>query len=196
MVKAVLAMVCRVVAVILLVYPAGVSAQMPDFSGTWMFDAAASTGVPRLPAIGGSAGLPASALGGAGRGAPAGTFDPNTGRRSIGQIDINQLVIKQSPADMQVRNGGIDLVYKLDGTEANISALRRPGFPRGKAVWEDATLVITTKQSVYIGNNQYEDRITREAYQLQDGTLVIQRNQPGPDGKPEEAKLVYRRAAS
>ena len=64
------------------------------------------------------------------------------------------------------------------------------------AVWEGSTLVITTKQSVYVGNNQYEDRNSREVYQLQGGALVIQREQPGPDGKLENAKLVYRRVPS
>lgn len=169
-------------------------AQAPDFSGTWMFDASASTGMPKLPSIGGSIGSVVGA-GGEGRAAPAGTFDPATGRRSPGTIDPNRLAIKQSPTELHVTNGGVELLYRLDGTEENISAIGRAGFPRGKAVWESGKVVITTRQSVYRGRGEYADLTGREVYSLEGDVLTIERTETNLEGKAETAKLVYRRAS-
>jgi hypothetical protein len=181
-------------------------AQTTNFSGTWMFDAAKSTGTPELPSIGGSEGTavgpPAGgAEAGRGRGGngaprPAGTFDPATGRRSPGVIDFNKLIIKQSSADINLTHGGVELLYKLDGTERNISALNRAGYPPGKAAWEGGKLVLTTRQSVYKGKGEYVTLERKEVYSLQGGILTIDKTEMTRDGKTITKKLVYTKATS
>ena len=181
-------------------------AQTTNFSGTWMFDASKSNGTPELPSIGGSqgtavrppAGAPGAAPGGAGGGrqAPAGTFDPATGRRSPGVIDFNRLVIKQSPAEISLTFGGVELLYKLDGTERNISALNRAGFPPGKAAWDGGKLVLTTRQSVYKGKGEYVNLEGKEIYTLQNNVLAIDKVEMTRDGKTVTKKLVYNKASS
>ncbi len=103
-----------------LVMPYSAFAQSkPNFSGTWTLDAAKSD---PPPARGG---------GGGGRGGGGG------GRGGGGPVTITQ-----TATDITI---GMQ-AYKLDGSEATIEG--RGGSQKVKAMWDGATLVITTTRDI------------------------------------------------
>jgi hypothetical protein len=140
-------------------------AQNPDLSGTWKFDASKSTGDPVVPRI----------------------FNP-TGVKPTDPT----LVIKQSPTELAVNIGDARLLYKLDGTEANISAEGRAGFPVGKAAWEKGRLVITLTQEVFnAAKGDYMKVPGKETYILSGNTLTVEKSQTMVNGSVQTKKLVY-----
>ncbi len=169
------------------------SAQTADFTGTWTYDAAKSTGVPELVSIGGSEGTAA-------RGRAAGTAPgavPPAGRgRAARTVDSNRLVIKQTPAEINLLDGGVALRFMLDGSENSVSALNRPGYPKGKAAWEGGKLVLSTSQQVYIGKAQFAPRTTRWVYSVDAGVLTIDKTEVSPQGETKNEKLVYSKATT
>ena len=140
-------------------------AQTTDLSGTWKFDASKSMGDPVVPRI----------------------FNP-TGVKPTDPT----LMIKQSPTELLVTIGDANLKYMLDGTEENISAEGRAGFPKGKTAWEKGQLVITLSQEVFnAAKGDYEMVPGREVYSVQGNTLMIEKSQTLLNGKVETKKLVY-----
>ena len=189
-------LVAATLALVLVAAAAG-SAQTPDFSGTWVFDAAKSVGTPTLPSIGGSQGtaVRGDGRGGRGRGpGRAGVFDPATGRISRGPLDFNRMQVTQTPTDVQVVYGGVELAYKLDGSRHNISAMSRPGFPQGQTTVDGGTLVINTTQQVYVGKGEYLTLTNKEIWSLNGNVLTIEKSETTRQGTTEDAKLVYNRA--
>lgn len=171
------------------------AAQTPDFSGTWVFDASKSVGTPTLPAIGGSQGTAVRGDGRGGRGpGRAGVFDPATGRTSRGPLDFNKMQVKQTPTEVQVVYGGVDLAYKLDGSTHNISAIMRPGFPQGKTTWDGKRLVITTSQQVYMGKGEFLTLTNKEVWSIDGNVLTIEKTETTRQRTTENTKLVYNRA--
>jgi hypothetical protein len=176
-------------------------AQPPDFSGTWVFDASKSVGTPTLPAIGGSTGTGIQSGGGPGGGGrggrgplPAGTFDPATGRTSRGSLDFNRMTVKQTPTEVQVVWGGVELAYKLDGSRHNISAFNRPGFPQGQTAWEGKKLVVTYSTQVYAGKGEFLTLNGKEVWSLDGTVLTIEKTETTRQRTTENTKLVYSKA--
>ena len=100
-------------------------AQKKDFSGTWTLDqaatdAAATTTTATTPPAGGGAG------GGGGRGMAG----PITIKQTADALTIE----RQGP------NGAVSTVYKLDGTESEITMGR--GTAKAKARWDADKIVI------------------------------------------------------
>ena len=176
-------------------------AQATDFSGTWRFDEAKSTSTPELVAVGGSEGT-AVARGRAAGAAPGGAPPPPApgraggGGRAVRAVDTNRMIIKQTPADINILDGGVALVYKLDGSENNVSALNRPGYPKGKATWEGSKLVLSTSQQVYIGKAQFAPRTTKQVYSADNGVLTIEKTETSAQGVVKTEKFVYSKVTS
>lgn len=173
------------------------SAQTTDFSGTWVFDASRSVGTLTLPMIGGSQGT-AVRDGGRGRRGRvpgrAGVFDPATGRISRGPLDFNRIEVTQTPTDVRVVWGGVELAYKLDGNRHNISAISRPGFPQGQTTWDGGKLVISTTQQVYVGKGEYLTLTNKEVWSLDGNVLTIEKTETTRQRTTEDAKLIFNRA--
>jgi hypothetical protein len=176
--------------------PAVSLAQTTDFSGTWNFDPSKSQGKPETVSLaGGEAPEVASdgRIGGGGGNANLG--GQPAGGREAKPIDAFRQVIKQSPTEINIVDGGVALVFKLDGTEQNISALNRAGYPKGKAAWEGNKLVLTTRQDVYVGRAQFDTRTIKYIYSLVGGTLTIEKTDTF-QGQTKTTKLVYNKAAA
>jgi hypothetical protein len=144
--------------------------QSADLSGKWQFAKAKSEGVPSVPRIFNSTGAPAGS---------------------------EELLITQTPAAVTIRIGGVVLIYRVDGTEGNISAEGRAGFPAGKATWEGGKLVANLVQEVFsAAKGDYVKVPLKEVYSLSDGALVLERTRTHIDGKTTSEKLVYTKATS
>ena len=143
-------------------------AQTPDLSGTWKFEKSKSTGEPVVPRI----------------------FNPT----GVMPTDPT-LMVKQSPTELNVTVGDARLLYKLDGTEMNISAEGRAGFPVGKTAWEQGKLVITLTQEVFnAAKFNYFKVPGKEVWTLEGNTLMIEKSQTMLDGEVQMKKLVYMKA--
>jgi hypothetical protein len=141
----------------------------PNLAGKWTFDKAKSQGAPTVPRIFNTTGAPAGS---------------------------NELVITQSAAAVNVKIGGVDLIYRLDGTEGNISANGRAGFPIGKASWDGGKLVATLTQEVFsAAKGNYVKVPVKELYSVSGGVLTVERTVTHLDGKTENQKLVYTKAS-
>jgi hypothetical protein len=141
----------------------------PNLAGKWTFDKAKSQGAPTVPRIFNTTGAPAGS---------------------------NELVITQSAAAVNVKIGGVDLIYRLDGTEGNISANGRAGFPIGKASWDGGKLVATLTQEVFsAAKGNYVKVPVKEVYSVSGGVLTVERTVTHLDGKTENQKLVYTKAS-
>ena len=148
----------------------GAAQKSSDLSGKWAFAKAKSQGVPSVPRIFNSTGAPAGS---------------------------EELLITQTPAAVSIQIGGVALVYRVDGTEGNISADGRAGFPVGKATWEDGKLVATLVQEVFsAAKGDYVKVPLKEVYSLSDGALMLERTRTHIDGKTTSEKLVYTKATS
>ena len=79
----------------------GSAQQSADVSGRWVFAKAKSEGVPSVPRIFNSTGAPAGS---------------------------DELMITQTPAAVTIKIGGVVLLYRVDGTDGNISAEGRAGL--------------------------------------------------------------------
>jgi hypothetical protein len=149
---------------------AGRAQKSSDLSGKWTFDKANSQGAPSVPRIFNSTGAPAGS---------------------------DELLITQTPAAVTVKIGGVSLIYRVDGTEGNISAEGRAGFPAGKAAWEDGKLVANLVQEVFApAKGDYVKVPLKEVYALSGGTLTLERTRTHIDGKTTSEKLVYNKASS
>jgi hypothetical protein len=148
----------------------GWAQQSSDLSGKWVFAKAKSEGVPTVPRIFNSTGAPAGS---------------------------DELVVTQTPAAVTIKIGGVVLLYRVDGTEGNISAEGRAGFPAGKASWENGKLVANLVQEVFsAAKGDYMKVPLKEVYSLSDGTLTLERTRTHIDGKTTSEKLVYTKATS
>src|SRR5581483_11888469 len=112
-----------------------------DFSGAWMFDAAKSNGKPEPVSLAGGEAPDVApdgqVAGGRGRAGGGGAGQRGGGRAAAAKpLDFYRLVIKPTPAEITLVEGGISLKWKLDGSEESISALGRAGYPKGKAAWD------------------------------------------------------------
>ena len=173
-------------------------AQTPDFSGTWMFDPSKSVGKPETVSLAGGEApevAPDGRIGGGGGGNAGNLGGQPAGGREAKPIDAFRQVIKQSPSEINIVDGGVALVFKLDGTEQNISALGRAGYPKGKAAWEGNKLVLTTRQDVYVGRAQFDTRTIKYIYSLDRGMLTIEKTD-NFQGQTKTTKLVYNKAAT
>jgi hypothetical protein len=167
------------------------SAQTTDFSGTWEFNTKASQGLPEPVSLAGGEAPAVEANGRVSDGgfaalAAAAGFQLGTGKA----VDAFRLVIKQSADEFNVLDGGVPLLFKLDGSENGISAIGRAGYPKGKAAWDGGKLVLTTKQDVYVGHAQFETRAIKYVYSMSGDTLTIDKTDTF-QGKTKATKLVY-----
>jgi hypothetical protein len=141
----------------------------PDLSGSWTLNNEKSDPAPARGGGGGGRG------GGRGGGVAA------------------QMTIKQTPAQLSVDRtmgqGTQTAVYKLDGTESTNTV--GAGEAKSKAVWQGATLVITTSQMMQGrgGGDPIAVEI-KEVYGLNGGVLTVERTQTTPMGT-NTRKLVY-----
>jgi hypothetical protein len=170
-------------------------AQTADFSGTWAFDPSKSQGKPETVSLAGGEAPEVASDGRIGGGGGNAAGGQPAGGREAKPIDAFRQVIKQSPSEINIVDGGVALVFKLDGTEQNISALGRAGYPKGKAAWEGNKLVLTTRQDVYVGRAQFDTRTIKYIYSLDGGTLTIEKTD-NFQGQTKTTKLVYNKAAS
>jgi hypothetical protein len=159
-----------VLAVLVLALVGQLQAQTPDLSGKYMFAADKSQGTPTVPRIFNTTGAPAGST---------------------------ELQITQTPAAVRVKIGGVELVYRTDGTTGNISADGRAGFPFGNATWEGGKLVANLTQEVFsAAKGDYIKVPVKETYSITDGALTIERLRTHVDGKTDTQKLVYTKSAS
>lgn len=180
--------------VCLLALPSPGWAQTVDFAGTWTFDPAKSKGKPEPVSLAGGESPEVTADGRIGGPAAAVGAQP-AGGRAARPVDAFRLVIKQTPTEINMLEGGVALVFKLDGSEQSISALNRAGYPKGKAAWEGNKLVLTTKQDVYIGKAQFAPRTTKDVYSLEGGMLNIEKSESF-QSDTKTSKLVYTKVTS
>jgi hypothetical protein len=124
-------------------------AQKPDFSGTWTPDETAA---------------PTSGGGGGGRG-------------MAGPITVKQTADSLT-VERQGRNGAMSTVYKLDGSESEITMGQMTA--KATAKWDGSKLVITTK------TDQGENTQT---WSLDGSTLTIERT-----GGRGPGKTTYKKA--
>ena len=124
-------------------------AQKPDFSGTWTPDEAAA---------------PTSGGGGGGRGMAG----PLTVKQTADSLTVER----------QGRNGAMSTVYKLDGSESEITMGQMTA--KATAKWDGSKLVITTK------TDQGENTQT---WSLDGSTLTIERT-----GGRGPGKTTYKKA--
>lgn len=194
--KASIKYVLAATAVCLLALPSTGWAQTADFSGSWAFDQAKSMGKPEPVSLAGGESPEVAADGrvGGGAAAAAGGGQPAGGREAR-PVDFFRLVIKQTPAQVDLLEGGVALAFKLDGSSNGISALGRAGYPKGNAAWEGNKLVLSTTQDVYIGKAQFAPRNTRDVYSLEGGVLTIEKTETF-QADVKKAKLVYTKSAT
>jgi hypothetical protein len=148
----------------------GSAQQSADLSGKWVFAKTKSEGVPSVPRIFNSTGAPAGS---------------------------DELLITQTPAAVTIKIGGVVLIYRVDGTEGNISAEGRAGFPAGKAAWDGGKLVANLVQEVFsAAQGDYVKVPLKEVYSLSDGSLILERTRTHIGGKTTSEKLVYTKATS
>ncbi len=141
----------------------------PELSGQWVFVPEKSQGTPTVPRIFNSTGAPAAST---------------------------EIVIAQTATHVSVKIGGVELVYRLDGAETNVSADGRAGFPIGKAAWEGGRLVVTLTQEVFSpAKGDYVKVPIKETYSLADGVLTLERARTHANGKSDTQKLVYSKAS-
>ncbi|MGE3704899.1 MAG: hypothetical protein AB7I13_06475 [Vicinamibacterales bacterium] len=159
-----------VLALVVLAMVGRLQAQTPDLSGKYVFAADKSQGTPTVPRIFNTTGAPAGS---------------------------NELEVTQTPAAVRVKIGGVELVYRTDGTTGNISADGRAGFPFGNATWEGGKLVASLTQEVFsAAKGDYIKVPVKETYSISDGTLTLERQRTHVDGKTDTQKLVYTKSAS
>jgi len=185
--------VAAVLVVCGLAMPGVARAQTPDLSGTWMFDQAKSQGRPEPVSLAGGESPEVTAEGRIGGGGGGG--GQAAGGRDSKAVDPFRLVIKQTPMEINMVDGGVPLVFKLDGSEQSISALGRAGYPKGKAAWQGNKLVLTTKQEVYVGKAMFDTRTIVYTYTMEGSTLTIDKTDSF-QGKTATTKLVYNKAAA
>lgn len=159
-----------VLALVVLAMVGRLQAQTPDLSGKYVFAADKSQGTPTVPRIFNTTGAPAGS---------------------------NELEVTQTPAAVRVKIGGVELVYRTDGTTGNISADGRAGFPFGNATWEGGKLVASLTQEVFsAAKGDYIKVPVKETYSISDGVLTLERLRTHVDGKTDTQKLVYTKSAS
>ena len=128
-------------------------AQKTDFSGTWTPD---------------EAGMAAPAGGGGGGGGGRGLAGPITVKQTADSLTVER----------QGRNGAMSTVYKLDGSESEITMGQMTA--KATAKWDGSKLVITTK------TDQGENTQT---WSLDGSTLTIDRT-----GGRGPGKTTYKKA--
>ena len=157
---------------------AGWAQAKPDFSGNWTMDAAKSD---PAPARGGGGGGAPGAGGGGGGGARGG------GRGGGGGVPM-AMTVKQTATTLTIESAGFQgatqtLTYKLDGTES-VNTMGQ-GEAKSKAVWNGATLTITTTRDV--GGNTIT---TKDVYSMDGANLVRTNTNTTPAGDVTR-KVVY-----
>lgn len=147
----------------------GLAQHPPDLSGKWVFVPGKSTGTPTIPRIYNTTGAPAAS---------------------------DELVITQTQAAVNITVGGVDLIYRLDGTEGNVSADGRAGFPVGNATWEDQELMVSLTQEVFAtAKMDYVKVPVHESYSVSGGMLIVKRTRTHLDGTTTSEELVYTKAS-
>lgn len=146
----------------------GLAQKVPNLTGKWVFDMKMSDAKPTVPRIFNTTGAPAPS---------------------------EELEITQTLAGVTMKMGGVALLYRLDGTEGNISVEGRAGFPIGKAVWQDGKLVATLVQEVFSpAKGNYMKVPLKEVYSVSGGNLILERTRTHIDGKTASEKLVYKKS--
>jgi hypothetical protein len=137
----------------------------PDLSGTWTLDAAKSDPEPTAGRAGRA---------GAGRG-------PTT----------NQLVMAQTPTDVTVRQGNLNIDYKLDGTE---TFYFQQGEVRATAKWDGPALVVSWKKEFYAGPREgYVTTTGKDSYSVSGAVLTVEKSTTTPQGTTTR-KAVYNKS--
>ena len=193
----------------LLALPALASAQTANFAGTWTYDASKSQGTPELPSVsdrvntgygrqilptGDRQAIVVQAERGALRAGARAV--PEAGGVTAAAVDMNKLVVKQTATDFDLETAGFALRYKMDGSEDTVSALRLPNWPKGKATWDGNKLVLSTRRQVYMGRNEFADRLTMEKFSVDGDVLTIETSETPPQGTAVTKKLVFNRTSS
>lgn len=147
----------------------GLAQKAPNLAGKWVFDMKMSEVKPTVPRIFNTTGAPAPS---------------------------EEMEITQTAAGVTVKIGGVALLYRLDGTEGNISLEGRAGFPIGKATWQDGKLVATLTQEVFSpAKGDYMKVPLKEVYSVSGGNLILERTRTHIDGKTASEKLVYKKSS-
>jgi hypothetical protein len=127
----------------------GLAQSHPDLSGTWTIDEARSDPPPNAGPARGNAG----------------------GRGGRANVPSNQLVIAQTPSEVSIARGALNITYKFDGTE---TFFFQAGEVRSTAAWEGSTLVISWKRERFDGPAKGYVTITGvDRYSL-DGSVLTQ----------------------
>lgn len=102
----------------------------------------------------------------------------------------NQLVITQSPADVVVRQGTVNMPYKTDGTE---TSYLQQGRIVATARWVGATFVVWWKKELYAGpRDGYVVTSGKDAYSVAGSVLTVEKSTTTRQGTATR-KAVYNR---
>jgi hypothetical protein len=134
----------------------------PDLSGAWTIDAARSDPAP----------------------APAG------GGRGRGGLPPNQILIRQTPADLSIQRGAQTITYSFDGTETFAFI---QGEVRATAAWDGDKFVISWKKEFYAGPAQgYVTTTGKYVYSLAGSVLTEESTTVSPKSTTT-SKTVFTR---
>ena len=148
---------CRAVVLTVLVGIPIAAQTHPDFSGTWTIDTAKSDPAPVAPA---------------GRGGAAG--------RGRGGVPSNQIVIRQTPADISITRGAQNLTFQFDGTE---TFWFQQGEVRATLAWDGAKVVISWKKEVFApAEGAYVTTTGKDVYSLSGSELRQESTTVSPKG--------------
>lgn len=142
----------------------GLPAQAQDaarFAGTWKLNADKSD------------------MGGGGRGGPRGG--------GMAGPMATDLTIKAAANQLTVQRGDQTIVYKLDGSEFAIPAMR--GEAKAKARLDGGTLVVESSQTMEMQGNTMT-MSSKETWTIEGGSLVISTVRSTPRGD-RTTKMVY-----
>ena len=110
-------------------------AQTADFSGTWAFDPSKSQGKPETVSLAGGEAPEVASDGRIGGGGGNAAGGQPAGGREAKPIDAFRQVIKQSPSEINIVDGGVALVVRNDAgiqrPESAGAAIPGPPLARG-----------------------------------------------------------------
>jgi hypothetical protein len=137
----------------------------PDLSGTWTVDAARSDPPPADAAGGGR------------------------GRAGAAALPPNQMLIRQTPADLSIQRGAQTITYHFDGTETFYFSR---GEVRATAAWDGDKFVISWKKEFYAGPTEgYVTTTGKDIYSLAGSVLTQESTTVPPKGSSTINKTVF-----
>jgi hypothetical protein len=171
----------RAILVALLLAPAGLTAQRPDFSGTWVRVVDSASARPSVAAVGDAA-FQRGDMG-------SGWGSPLTITQRADSLIVEYVFF--APYDLQPP---VRLAYAIDGSESRNDLMigHATAAQRGRLSWAPSGVVVT---SMHAGPDNAPIEM-RQTLTLEAGALVIMTERAGMQGSaPTSTRVVYARRA-